>query len=148
MKKEEAGRSRDVSFEEMVPSLFPVFEKQEVRKHPHGLLITGQNRASKTWRHINEVSDSSLIQSGEGDDHLSSADVFLSSQRSLDCVFLTDTGRVCVLLNLRPHTHQCKMHVYAICVCNNYCLHVCRFRWVCGGAASVSAEMHQHIWFL
>lgn len=67
-------------------------------------------------------------------------------------VFMSDwlyTRRVCVLLNLCAHKPMYYICLcYVVCVCTNPCLHVCRFKWVCWGAASVSAEMHQYIWFL
>lgn len=36
------------------------------------------------------------------------------------------------------------LEIVMVCIC----LNVCRCRWVCRGAAQVSTQMHQHIWFL
>lgn len=118
------------------------------KKHLYyGLLVTGHNSQQNMETH-QWGSDSSFIQSSRGDDHLSSAALVLSSPCSLDCVLLSDWHEECVLFHLRPLKPVQDMCLRFISVCNWCCLHVCRSRRVCGGAASVSAEVHQHVRFL
>ena len=131
-------------------SLFPVSEEQEARKKKTSVLWFtryGPQQPAKQGQH-QWGSDSSFIQSGRGDDHLSSAALVLSSPCSLDCVLLSDWHEECVLFHLRPLKPVQDMCLRFISVCNWCCLHVCRSWRVCGGAASVSAEVHQHVRFL
>lgn len=134
------------SLSPLCTSLFPVSEEQEARKKKQKnicIMVCSlqATTASKTWETHQWGSDSSFIQSGRGDDHLSSAALVLSSPCRLACVFLSDWHKECVLFHLHP------LKLSARCVSAFYLcrLHAWRFRWVCGGAASVSAEVHQHV---